>query len=69
MADSVAMLIVSHCTCAAGITPLMNLDRMVPGLMPTSIDERQFSGASDHSDSKASHLPHGSTLQCFHCWR
>lgn len=46
----------------------MNLDRMVPGFMPTLIDERQFSGASDHSDSKASHFAHGSFPQCFRVW-
>ena len=28
-------------------------DRMVPGFVPSTMDERQFSGASDHSDSEA----------------
>ena len=27
---------------------------MVPGFLPPTMDERQFSGASDHSDSEAS---------------
>ena len=30
-----------------------NVDRMVPGFMPQTMDERQFSGASDHSDCEA----------------
>ena len=30
-----------------------SVDRMVPGLLPSTMDERQFSGASDHSDSEA----------------
>ena len=37
----------------AGIGPLIGgVDRMVPGFLPPTMDERQFSGASDHSDGE-----------------
>ena len=48
----------------AGVPALLGgLDRAVPGFMPVGTDERQFSNASDNSDSK-SLAPQAACLSC-----
>ena len=48
------MLQVNSCVPISGVPTLLGgLDRTVPGFIPVGSDERQFSNASDNSDSEA----------------